>query len=61
VITEARRFPPVGKFNAGQKAYGLFMGIATVILGITGFIIWSPTSFSIGIVRVSLLRARSKA
>jgi formate dehydrogenase subunit gamma len=44
-----------GKFNAGQKAYGLFMGIATILLGLTGFIIWSPTSFPIGIVQLSLL------
>lgn len=44
-----------GKFNAGQKGYGLFMGIATILLGITGFINWFPLSFPIGIVRLSLL------
>jgi formate dehydrogenase subunit gamma len=44
-----------GKFNAGQKAFGLFMGIATILLGITGFINWFPLSFPIGIVRLSLL------
>ena len=44
-----------GKFNAGQKAYGLFMGVAAMLLGVTGFIVWFPLSFPIGIVRVSLL------
>ena len=44
-----------GKFNAGQKAFGLFMGGATVVLGITGVINWIPGSFPAGIVRLSLL------
>lgn len=44
-----------GKFNAGQKAFGLFMGGATVVLGITGVINWIPESFPAGIVRLSLL------
>jgi len=44
-----------GKFNAGQKIFGLFMGGATVVLGITGIINWIPESFPIGIVRLSLL------
>lgn len=44
-----------GKFNAGQKAYGLFLGLATILLGATGFINWFPASFPIGIVQLSLL------
>jgi len=44
-----------GKFNAGQKAFGLFMGGATVVLGITGVINWIPATFPAGIVRLSLL------
>ena len=44
-----------GKFNAGQKAFGLFMGLATLLLGVTGIINWFPLSFPIGVVRMSLL------
>jgi len=44
-----------GKFNVGQKAFGLFMGAATVVLGITGVINWIPATFPAGIVRLSLL------
>jgi len=44
-----------GKFNAGQKAFGLFMGGSTVVLWITGVINWIPATFPAGIVRLSLL------
>ena len=44
-----------GKFNAGQKLFGLFMGGATVVLGITGVINWIPESFPALIVQISLL------
>lgn len=44
-----------GKFNAGQKLFGLFMGGATVVLGITGIFNWIPESFPTMIVRLSLL------
>lgn len=44
-----------GKFNAGQKLFGMFMGASTVFLGITGLIIWWPLAFPRGIVQISLL------
>jgi len=44
-----------GKFNAGQKVFGIFMGIATLLLGITGVINWWPQSFPRAIVQLSLL------
>jgi len=44
-----------GKFNAGQKVFGLFMGIATLLLGVTGVINWWPQSFPRVIVQLSLL------
>ncbi|HSL99524.1 MAG TPA: formate dehydrogenase subunit gamma [Candidatus Limnocylindria bacterium] len=44
-----------GKFNAGQKVFGIFMGIATLLLGITGIINWFPLSFPRGIVQFSLM------
>lgn len=44
-----------GKFNAGQKIFGLFMGGATVVLGITGIINWIPESFPALVVQYSLL------
>ena len=44
-----------GKFNAGQKLFGLFMGIATLLLGVTGVINWIPLSFPREVVQISLL------
>ena len=43
-----------GKFNAGQKLFGIFMGIATLLLGVTGIINWIPESFPRGLVQFSL-------
>ena len=37
-----------GKFNAGQKLFGIFMGIATLLLGVTGVINWIPAVVSAG-------------
>jgi formate dehydrogenase subunit gamma len=45
----------VGKFNAGQKVFGVFIGLATLILGITGIFIWWPLAFPRWIVQLSLL------
>ena len=44
-----------GKFNAGQKGFGVFMGIATLLLGVTGVINWIPASFPRALVQFSLL------
>ncbi len=44
-----------GKFNAGQKGFGLFMGGATLLMGVTGLINWFPLSFPRVLVRLSLL------
>ncbi|WP_298438845.1 formate dehydrogenase subunit gamma [Geobacter sp.] len=43
-----------GKFNAGQKLFGLFIGAATVALGVSGIFIWAPTVFPRAIVQLSL-------
>jgi len=45
----------VGKFNAGQKLFAVFIGLATIILGITGVFIWAPQSFPRWLVQWSLL------
>lgn len=45
----------VGKFNAGQKMFALFIGIGTIILGLTGIFIWMPLSFPRWLVQLSLM------
>jgi formate dehydrogenase subunit gamma len=45
----------VGKFNAGQKMFAVFIGVATIVLGITGIFIWWPLAFPRWIVQVSLM------
>ena len=48
----------VGKLNAGQKMFGLFIAAATLILGITGIFIWWPIAFPRWIVQLSLMLHR---
>jgi len=45
----------VGKFNAGQKMFAVFIGAATAILGVTGLFIWMPLLFPRWIVQLSLM------
>ncbi|MBE0501274.1 MAG: formate dehydrogenase subunit gamma, partial [Desulfuromonadales bacterium] len=46
---------PQGKFNAGQKLFALFSIVATVILGLTGYVIWTPTAMDRGLTQFSLM------
>lgn len=45
----------IGKYNPGQKIFAIFIGAATLILGITGIFIWMPASFPRWIVQISLM------
>ena len=46
---------PQGKFNAGQKLFGIFSFLATLVLGVTGLIIWDPTFFARELTQLSLM------
>ncbi len=46
---------PQGKFNAGQKLFGVFSFVATLAMGATGLIIWDPTAYSRGLTQFSLM------
>ncbi len=46
---------PAGKFNAGQKAFSIFMVLATALLGVTGVINWYPLAFPRALVQFSLM------
>lgn len=46
---------PQGKFNAGQKLFGLFSFFATLVMGLTGLVIWDPTAMSRGLTQFSLM------
>ncbi len=46
---------PQGKFNAGQKLFALFSIVATVVLGVTGLVIWDPTAMNRGLTQFSLM------
>lgn len=45
----------IGKYNPGQKLFAIFIGAATLILGVTGLFIWAPTLFPRWIVQLSLM------
>lgn len=46
---------PQGKFNAGQKLFGIFTFIATLVMGVTGWIVWHQTDYSRELVQLSLM------
>lgn len=46
---------PQGKFNAGQKLFGIFSFVATLVMAATGFIIWEPIAFARGLTQFSLM------
>ena len=54
-LTQEEVHLKVGKFNAGQKMFAVFIGLATLILGVTGIFIWMPLSFPRWIVQMSLM------
>jgi formate dehydrogenase subunit gamma len=39
---DEKSMPPVGKYNAGQKAVFWMFGISLVLLFFTGFVFWQP-------------------
>lgn len=51
---EEEKLPEVGKYNAGQKIFGLTVFIGSAIFLITGLIMWFPLSFPIGLARVAI-------
>lgn len=46
---------PQGKFNAGQKLFGLFSFGGTLVMGLTGLVIWDPTAMPRGLTQFSLM------
>lgn len=54
-LSRKRQEIPQGKFNAGQKLFGIFSGVATLVMGATGIIIWDPTAFSRGLTQFALM------
>jgi formate dehydrogenase subunit gamma len=45
----------MGKYNPGQKIFAIFTGAATLILGVTGVVIWIQGSFPRVLVQLSLM------
>lgn len=46
---------PQGKYNAGQKLFGLFSFVGTLVMGITGWVIWDPTALDRGLTQFSFM------
>jgi formate dehydrogenase subunit gamma len=45
----------MGKYNTGQKIFGIFIGAATLIMGVSGAVVWFQFSFPRGVVQLSLM------
>lgn len=54
-LSRAKTEIPQGKFNAGQKLFALFSILATVVMGLTGLVIWDPTAMGRGLTQFSLM------
>jgi len=54
-LSRKRQEIPQGKFNAGQKIFGIFAIIAALVMGATGFIIWDPTAYSRELTQFALM------
>ncbi|HSI57041.1 MAG TPA: formate dehydrogenase subunit gamma [Ideonella sp.] len=55
---DEQHMPPVGKYNAGQKAVFWLFGLCLLVLLVTGFLFWRPwfaDSFPITAVRLAVL------
>ncbi len=46
---------PQGKYNAGQKLFGIFSILATLVMAVSGFIIWDPTALGRALTQFSLM------
>ena len=54
-LSRGKKEIPQGKFNAGQKLFALFSIVATLVLGLTGWVIWDPTAMARGLTQMSLM------
>ncbi|MHB1399743.1 MAG: formate dehydrogenase subunit gamma [Trichloromonadaceae bacterium] len=54
-LSKEKREIPQGKYNCGQKLFGIFSVAATIGLFATGLVIWEPTLFSRGLTQFSLM------
>ncbi len=54
-FTRKKPHLPQGKYNAGQKLFGIFSIIATLVMGATGLVIWDAVAFDRGLTQVSLM------
>jgi formate dehydrogenase subunit gamma len=54
-LSREEREIPQGKFNAGQKMFGIFAFVATLVMGATGLVIWDPTALARGLTRFSFM------
>jgi formate dehydrogenase subunit gamma len=46
---------PQGKFNAGQKIFGIFAFVATLVMGATGLVIWNAATLERTVTRFSFM------
>ncbi len=54
-LSRKKKDIPQGKFNAGQKLFGIFSFLATLVMGATGLMIWDPTALDRGLTQFSFM------
>ncbi|TLN26694.1 formate dehydrogenase subunit gamma [bacterium] len=52
-LNKKAKVPPMGKYNTGQKIFGLCVLVTTLVFGLTSLVIWSPANASQGLAQVS--------
>ena len=46
---------PQGKYNAGQKLFGIFSILAALVMGATGLMIWNPIAYDRSLTQFSFM------
>jgi formate dehydrogenase subunit gamma len=54
-LSREKKELPQGKFNAGQKLFAVFAIFSTVVMAVSGFVIWFADSFGRALVQFSLM------
>ncbi|KIH78117.1 formate dehydrogenase subunit gamma [Geoalkalibacter ferrihydriticus] len=54
-LSKGHEHIPQGKFNCGQKLFGVFSLFATLIMGLTGLVLWFADGLGRSLVQYSLL------
>jgi formate dehydrogenase subunit gamma len=54
-LHKGAKVPPMGKYNTGQKIFGISALVTALIFGLTAIVLWTPATASQDLARISFL------